>query len=420
MLARPAAVDDADAKFFHDSRLRLRHVSFAFQRDASTFADAHRRRARRGVMTTPHGDVETPAFMPVGTQGAVKGVTHRDLEVARRRDPAQQHLSPLSASRRRSDRAARRPAPLHRLDASRSSPTAAAIRCSASPARRTIDEEGAQFQSHLDGSRASADAREGRRHPGAARIRHRDGARRVPRASGRRRDAARASMERTLRWARARARSLARAARRRGARRRSSPIRARRSSASCRAACFPELREESARRTVEIGFEGYAIGGLSVGEPTDVMYDMVVAHDAVPAGRSAALPDGRRHAGGPRRVGGARHRPVRLRAADAQRPERPAVHQRGPHQHQERAVRRGRSARSIRPAAATPAGPIRAPICGIFSWPARSTRPPLTRCITCTFTLTPCGRIRDAIVFGRFESFRLAFHQSLSRQSHDS
>src|SRR5260370_6140445 len=31
-------------------------------------------------MTTAHGSVETPAFMPVGTQGAVKGVTHRDLE----------------------------------------------------------------------------------------------------------------------------------------------------------------------------------------------------------------------------------------------------------------------------------------------------------------------------------------------------
>ena len=36
--------------------------------------------ARRGVLTTPHGVVETPAFMPVGTQGTVKGVTHRDLE----------------------------------------------------------------------------------------------------------------------------------------------------------------------------------------------------------------------------------------------------------------------------------------------------------------------------------------------------
>src|SRR4051794_8911957 len=38
--------------------------------------------ARRGIMTAAHGDVEPPAFMPVGTQGAVKGVTHRDLETA--------------------------------------------------------------------------------------------------------------------------------------------------------------------------------------------------------------------------------------------------------------------------------------------------------------------------------------------------
>src|SRR5205809_6604967 len=36
--------------------------------------------ARRGVLTTPHGTIETPAFMQVGTQGAVKAVTHRDLE----------------------------------------------------------------------------------------------------------------------------------------------------------------------------------------------------------------------------------------------------------------------------------------------------------------------------------------------------
>jgi queuine tRNA-ribosyltransferase len=38
---------------------------------------------------------------------------------------------------------------------------------------------------------------------------------------------------------------------------------------------FQDLRDESADETVAIGFEGYAIGGLSVGEPTDVMYDVV-------------------------------------------------------------------------------------------------------------------------------------------------
>src|SRR3954447_15904812 len=48
----------------------------AFRFDV-THTDA---RARCGLMATAHGDVHTPAFMPVGTQGAVKGVTHRDLE----------------------------------------------------------------------------------------------------------------------------------------------------------------------------------------------------------------------------------------------------------------------------------------------------------------------------------------------------
>ncbi len=36
-------------------------------------------RARAGLLRTPHGEVETPAFMPVGTAGAVKAVLHRDL-----------------------------------------------------------------------------------------------------------------------------------------------------------------------------------------------------------------------------------------------------------------------------------------------------------------------------------------------------
>jgi len=38
--------------------------------------------ARRGVLSTPHGVVQTPAFMPVGTRGAVKAITFRDVEDA--------------------------------------------------------------------------------------------------------------------------------------------------------------------------------------------------------------------------------------------------------------------------------------------------------------------------------------------------
>ena len=42
---------------------------------------------------------------------------------------------------------------------------------------------------------------------------------------------------------------------------------------------FPELREESVRATVGIGFEGYAIGGLGVGEPIDLMYAILSSTD---------------------------------------------------------------------------------------------------------------------------------------------
>jgi queuine tRNA-ribosyltransferase len=46
--------------------------------------EAREGRARAGRLVTPHGEVETPVFMPVGTAGAVKAVLHRDLrEVGR-------------------------------------------------------------------------------------------------------------------------------------------------------------------------------------------------------------------------------------------------------------------------------------------------------------------------------------------------
>ena len=52
---------------------------------------------------------------------------------------------------------------------------------------------------------------------------------------------------------------------------------------------FPDLRVESAERTVAIGFEAYAIGGLSVGEPIDVMHDIVGPDGAGAARRIARV-----------------------------------------------------------------------------------------------------------------------------------
>src|SRR4051812_40806840 len=108
-------------------------------------------RARTGVMTTAHGDVETPAFMPVGTQGAVKCVTHRDLEEADTQiilgNTYHLYLRPGD------DLIARRGG-LHAFigwtrpiltDSGGFQVFSLASRC-------RIDEEGARFQSHLDGS----------------------------------------------------------------------------------------------------------------------------------------------------------------------------------------------------------------------------------------------------------------------------
>ena len=111
-------------------------------------------------------------------------------------------------------------------------------------------------------------------------------------------------------------------------------------SASSRAVTMPELRRASARGLVEIGFHGYAIGGLAVGEPQAVMLAMIEeVVPILPAG-SSALSDGRRHARRHAGGGRARHRHVRLRDADPQRPSRHGVHPVRPDQSAQRPPRR--------------------------------------------------------------------------------
>src|SRR3989475_5554120 len=108
-------------------------------------------RARRGRMVTAHGEVETPAFMPVGTQGAVKGVTHRDLE-ALGADILLSNTYHLYL--RPGDALIARRGGLHRF-IGWTKPIltdSGGYQVFSLAARRTIDEEGARFRSHLDGS----------------------------------------------------------------------------------------------------------------------------------------------------------------------------------------------------------------------------------------------------------------------------
>ena len=72
-------------------------------------------RARAGVLETAHGEVRTPAFVPLATRGSVRGLGCRRGRRARLRHRARQHLPPVPEPGRRADRALRRAAPLHGL-----------------------------------------------------------------------------------------------------------------------------------------------------------------------------------------------------------------------------------------------------------------------------------------------------------------
>lgn len=231
--------------------------------------------ARRGVLSTPHGEIETPAFMPVGTRGAVKALTVRDLEDVGAAiilgNTYHLHLRP-------GDALIARRGGLHRfIGWTRPILTdSGGYQVFSLGARRTLDEQGVVFRSHLDGS-AHALTPEGaveiQSHLGSDVAMILD---ECP-PSGIDEGRARAAMERTARWA-ARGREHLRKLRAGEiAWRATNPGQAQ--FGIVQGGVFPHLRTESAARTVEVGFEGYAIGGLSVGEPVEVMYD-VVAHTA--------------------------------------------------------------------------------------------------------------------------------------------
>src|SRR5215831_4901772 len=107
--------------------------------------------ARRGVMTTAHGSVDTPAFMPVGTQGAVKGAAHKELESIGAEillnNTYHLYLRPGD------DLIARRGG-LHRFIGWHKPilTDSGGYQVFSLAARRVVTEDGARFQSHLDGS----------------------------------------------------------------------------------------------------------------------------------------------------------------------------------------------------------------------------------------------------------------------------
>ena len=240
-------------------------------------AECPRTRARAGLLHTAHGSIETPVFMPVGTQATVKGLTQRDLA-------EELGVQILLANTyhlflRPGAPLIRQMGGLHRF---MSWPNAiltdsGGFQVFSLSSLRNVTDHGVEFRSHLDGDlhtftpESTVDAQlafgsdilmvldECPEYP----VNH---------------EFARESMERTVRWARQANDHYRRRMAEIPARHALFPI--------VQGSMFADLRRRCATELVELDTDGYAIGGLSVGEPRALSLEMVEAtEDLLPRAR---------------------------------------------------------------------------------------------------------------------------------------
>jgi queuine tRNA-ribosyltransferase len=221
-------------------------------------------RARAGLIRTDHGDVETPVFMPVGTHGAVKTVSPHDLEDLGARillaNTYHLYLRPGEAL-------VRKAGGLHRfIGWPRPILTdSGGFQVFSLSDLRTVNDDGVTFRSHLDGSSHRFTPEK------AVDIQTALGSdiqmvldECVGFPSDEKMTAG--AHQRTLRWAeRCRTRFLA--------------VQdgigwSGYQFGIAQGGIYPGIRKDSARRLVEMGFDGYAVGGLAVGEPGTLRNEM--------------------------------------------------------------------------------------------------------------------------------------------------
>jgi len=232
--------------------------------------------ARAGRLTTPHGVVRTPAFMPVGTAGAMKGIHWRDVREAGADivlgntyhlmlRPGAERIAALGGLQRFTGWGG----PMLT--------DSGGFQVMSLSDLRKVTESAVTFRSHIDGAKIELSperAIEVQRLLNSDIAMQLDECVRLPAE----RDDIERAMKLSLRWAE----------------------RCRRAFESAPAGYMlfgivqggdvPELRVASAQSLVEIGFHGYAIGGLAVGEPQAVMLQMIEATaPALPANRPRYL-----------------------------------------------------------------------------------------------------------------------------------
>jgi queuine tRNA-ribosyltransferase len=216
--------------------------------------------ARLGRVHTPHGSFDTPAFMPVGTQATVKGMSPEELKLI----GAQIILSnTYHLYMRPGNDIVKEAGGLHKfMNWDRPILTdSGGFQVFSLSDLRDIKEEGVTFKSHIDGSRKFISpelAISIQNDLGSDIIMAFDEC--IPYPCDR--EYAKRSVERTTRWA-----ERCKAAHKNTDKQALFGI--------VQGGVYPDLRAQSAAELVKLDFPGYAIGGLSVGEPAEEMYSML-------------------------------------------------------------------------------------------------------------------------------------------------
>ena len=237
--------------------------------------------ARAGVVHTDHGDILTPIFMPVGTVGTVKGIHFRDLK-----DDIHAQIilgNTYHLYLRPGTDILHKAGGLHRFEGwDRPILTdSGGYQVFSLTSLRKMTEEGVKFSSHIDGRKlffTPENIMDIQREIGADIIMAFDEC--TPGNADY--HYAKQSMERTHRW-------LDRCIDRfdsteplYGYKQHLFPI--------VQGCVYPDLRLEAAKRLTELDRDGYAIGGLAVGEPEEKMYEMIeVVNDVLPKNKPRYL-----------------------------------------------------------------------------------------------------------------------------------
>lgn len=218
-------------------------------------------KARLGVLHLPHGDVLTPAFMPVGTQATVKTLTKEELETEVMASIILSNTYHLYL--RPGHELVKKAGGLHKfMNWDRNILTdSGGFQVFSLGDLRTITEEGVEFRSHLDGSKhfiSPEKSMEIQNALGSDIMMAFDECA----AYGSSYQYVKNSMERTTRWAK-RCKEY------------HTNVETQALFGIVQGGFFKDLREQSAKELIELDFPGYAIGGISVGEPKEDFLDIL-------------------------------------------------------------------------------------------------------------------------------------------------